>query len=99
MLNYQGMNTKRKFSAQTKAGIVLSIIKGDITLLEASKQHNIVPSLLHKWKDQFLGSAHTIFEQSGIETEQDRKLKKCEHVIAKLTTQNDFLDKVLASLR
>jgi hypothetical protein len=46
--------------------------------------------------EDFNKKVTSIFKEGTDETEKDRKLKQYEHVIAKLTTQNDFLDKVLA---
>lgn len=41
----------------------------------------------------------TLFETNKDESEKDKKMKHYEYVIAKLTTQNDFLEKVLAVAR
>lgn len=75
---------------------MLSVLKKEVTALEASKKHNLTPSLIYKWMEDFNKKVTSIFKESTDETEKDRKLKQYEHVIAKLTTQNDFLDKVLA---
>ena len=93
------MNTKRKFSSQVKAEIVLSLLKGETTLLEASRTHDIHVSVLGRWRDEAIAKLHTVYETKAEDLETVRKIQKYEHVITKLTTQNDFLDKVLASLR
>ncbi len=90
---------RRTFSAKQKTDIVLSIIKKEATLLEVSRKHNITPSLLHKWKDEFLSNAHNAFAEKENQTEINRKIAKYEHIIAKITTQNDFLEKVLSVTR
>ena len=77
----------------------MSIIKKEVTALEASKKHEIAPSLIYKWQDEFLAKASTLFETGKDESEKDKKVKHYEYVIAKLTTQNDFLEKVLAVTR
>ena len=92
------MNKKRTFSSQKKAEITLSIIKGECTVLEASQIHSIHVSVLNRWRDEAIQKLHTIYETKQEDLETNRKLQKYEHVIAKLTTQNDFLDKVLASI-
>lgn len=93
------MKEKRTFSGEQKAQIVLSVLKKEVTALEASKKHNIAPSLVYKWQEEFLSKASTIFETNKTEAEKDRKMKHYEHVIAKITTQNDFLDKILTATR
>lgn len=93
------MKERRTFTSAQKAAIVLSVIKGEKTLMEASKLHNLTPSLIHKWKDHFLSQASTVFDQSKENQEQNRKIKQYEYVISKITTQNDFLEKVLLAVR
>jgi transposase-like protein len=85
---------KRTFTATQKSAIVLSVITKSKTLQEVCTEHTIVPSLIHKWRERFLTDAHTIFEDPA-STALDKKVNRYEHVIAKLTTQNDFLERVL----
>ena len=93
------MKEKRKFSSEQKAHIVLSIIKNEATPVEIGKKYEIALSLIYKWRDEFLAQASTLFETNKGESEKDKKVKHYEYVIAKLTTQNDFLEKVLAVTR
>ncbi len=90
------MKTRRKFSSEQKAQIVLSIIKKEKSLVDISKEQNLAPSLIHKWKEEFLTKAHSVFDTNKDESDKDRKMKHYEHIISKITTQNDFLEKVLA---
>lgn len=90
------MKTKRKFTSAQKTSIVLSIISKEATVLEVAKKEDLAPSLIHTWKDQYLAESYKAFEKNSVETEKDSKIKKYEHIITKLTTQNDFLEKVLA---
>lgn len=93
------MKTRRKFSGEQKAQIVLSILKKEKSLVDISKEQNLAPSLIHKWKEEFIEKAGTIFENKNEENEDKRKIRHYEHVITKITTQNDFLEKVLAVTR
>ncbi len=93
------MKIRRKFSSEQKAQIVLSIIKNNKSLVDISKEQNLAPSLLHKWKEEFFEKAHIVFEKNQDNAEIDRKMKHYEYIITKITTQNDFLEKVLAVTR
>ena len=90
------MKIRRTFGSKQKVEIVLSVLKKELTIVEASQKHQITPSLIHKWRDAFLQKAHLAFEDNQSESDKDQKLKKYEYIITKLTTQNDFLEKVLA---
>jgi transposase len=91
-------NKRRKFGSELKAQIVLQILKGESTIAEESRKHHITDGLIHKWRTQFLENASKTFEVGKEDQVKDRKIKKYEHVITKITTQNDFLEKVLAHL-
>jgi len=92
------MKNRRKFTAKQKADIVLSVLKKEKDVVDVGKQHNIAPSLIYRWKDEFEERSDRVFTSKTEETSKDKQIKKYEHVISKLTTQNDFLDKVLAHL-
>lgn len=92
------MKKRRKFTAKQKADIVLSVLKGEQDVVEIGKQHNIAPSLIYRWKDEFEERSHRVFTSKTEDNAKDKQIKKYERIIAKLTTQNDFLDKVLAHL-
>lgn len=88
----------RTFTAKQKAEIVLSVINKHENIVSVAKQYNITPRVIYLWKDDFTKKAVNVFETKRGESEKDKKIKKYEHVISKLTTQNDFLDKVLRHL-
>ena len=90
------MKIRRKFSSEQKAQIVLSVIKKELSTLEAGKKHEITPSLIHKWREHFLANTAGVFDTNKDESDKDKKIRQYEYVITKLTTQNDFLEKVLA---
>jgi transposase-like protein len=85
---------KRTFTPTQKSAIVLSVITNKKSVQEVCTEHTIVPSLIHKWRERFMKDAHTIFEDPTSRA-LDKKVDRYEHVIAKLTTQNDFLERVL----
>jgi transposase-like protein len=87
---------KRKFTGAQKASIVLSILSQQKTVAEVCREFTLGPGLIHKWKEHFLKNAPAIFETTNSENEKDRQVKKYEYVISKLTTQNDFLERVLS---
>lgn len=90
---------RRTFTSATKAQIVLSVLRKEKTAAEVCSQESIVPSLYYKWQDEFLAKASSIFDTPAGESEKDRKIKHYEHVIAKITTQNDFLERVLSVVK
>jgi len=92
------MRKRRTFTPEMKANIVLEALQSSKTHNEIARTHQLSPGVLDRWKKKFLNNASQVFEKHTQEKEKDRKIKKYEHVITKITTQNDFLERVLASL-
>ena len=91
------MRKYRKFGGELKAQIVLEVLQHN-NIIEVAKKHEISTALVMKWKEQFLDKARLVFEDKT-DQEMNKKLKHYEHIITKITTQNDFLEKVLAVVK
>lgn len=49
------MGKQRKtWTADIKEAIFLSVLRGDVGVAEAARQHGVNESLIHTWKTQFL---------------------------------------------
>lgn len=67
--------TRRTWSPQEKANIVLEILREESTLAEISKKYDIAQPVLSRWKADFIGNMASVFNIKGDDVE---KLKK-EH--------------------
>lgn len=91
------MRKRRTFTAKQKASIVLEVLQSGNSEFSIAKKYELSPALLSKWRSEFLLNADKVFNKQE-DKEQAKKIQKYEHVITKLTTQNDFLEKVLTHL-
>lgn len=91
----------REFTPEFKVQVVLETFQHDTTLEAVGRKHNIVRSLLHKWRTEFKEHAASIFTSKrnpanraraeGFEPGQSPDdLKK---IIGELTVQNEILKK------
>lgn len=68
--------TVRRWSAQRKAELVLSLLKGETTLEAAARAHGLEPEQLRDWRDRFLAGA-----ERGLDDGQPRReLRVCRDV-------------------
>ena len=90
------MKRYRQFSEEFKRSLVAQIDSGDITKAAASREHNISPSLIDRWRQQIhegiMPSRPTARERQ-LERELDRYKKK----VGELTIQNELLKKLNAT--
>jgi transposase-like protein len=54
--------TRRNFSAEFKAKVVLEIISGSKTAAEVCRECNLKTELVSHWKNEFLTNAAQVFE-------------------------------------
>lgn len=91
--------TKRTFSPEFKAQLVLEVLKGEKELNVIATENDIQPNLLRNWKKEFLDKASVVFDDSREDNlreklaserkEKDQYAKK----VGQLTMQVDWLKK------
>ncbi|RJF72805.1 transposase [Deinococcus cavernae] len=80
------MGKQRKtWSTDVKEAIVLSVLRGELGVAEAARQHGVNESLIHTWKTQFL-------EAGRARLAGDRH----DHGITQVERENDRLKRILA---
>jgi transposase len=86
---------RRSFSAEFKAQVVLELISGKKSLMEASREYNIKDTVLSRWKQEFVGKASQVFEQPQEVQEKEARVAELERMVGKLTMQIELQKKVL----
>jgi transposase len=91
--------SRRKFSADFKAKVVLESVKERSSVEELARKYEIHPTQINTWKREFLEKASTVFagSESVKEDQQSREqtLEKLYAQIGQLKVENDFLKKKL----
>ena len=85
-------------SPETKAKIVLEVLRGEETLNEIASKHNIHPNLLTRWKTRAISYLPQVFENETAKSRKQYKEAEKEkdalyQQIGKLTTQVEWLKK------
>ena len=87
---------RRSFSAEFKAQVVLELISGKKSLMEASREYNIKDTVLSRWKQEFVIKATQVFEQPQEVQEKEARIAELERMVGKLTMQIELQKKVLS---
>ena len=87
---------RRSFSAEFKAQVVLELISGKKSLIEASREYNIKDTVLSRWKQEFVAKATQVFEQPQEVQEKEARIAELERMVGKLTMQIELQKKVLS---
>jgi len=88
--------TRRKFSKEFKAKVVLEALKERETLESLAKKYELQPAQISLWKTQAMNNFSKLFSSDKPkEKEDDVDLQELYAQIGKLQVQNDFLKKKL----
>jgi transposase len=88
------MPTRRKFSAEFKAKVVIELISGSKGLMQASREYEIKDSVLSRWKQEFLERASQVFAQAKVADPKEEEIVELERMVGRLAVQLDIAKKV-----
>jgi len=81
---------RRNHSPAFKAKVAVDAVKGEKTLAELAKLHDVHPNQINDWKNQLLERAASVFgAESAAQPAVD--LKDLHAKIGQLALENDFL--------
>jgi transposase-like protein len=86
---------KRKFSSAFKAQVAIEALKERETLSDVSKRFEVHPTIISKWKQEFLANSSVVFDKSVHKEESNADTEKLFAKIGQLEMERDFLKKNL----
>lgn len=90
--------TRRNFSAEFKAKVVLEIISGSKSAAEVCREYNLKPDLVSHWKNEFLAKAAQVFENDTKVDPQQARIEELERLAGKLSLELEVAKKALTLL-
>lgn len=88
----------RKFTAQQKTEIVLASLRGNKSMAELCREHDIADSLLRKWREQFLAAGAERLQGKTERTEADelrQRVAKLERALGRKTMEVEIAGELL----
>jgi len=86
--------TRKKLTGAFKAQVAIEALKERETLAELSKRFEVHPTMISKWKQEFIGRSSEIFNtkapEENFEAEKERLFSK----IGQLEMELDWLKKI-----
>ena len=90
--------TRRSFSAEFKAKVVLEIISGSKSAAEVCREYQVKPDLVSHWKNQFMSKAAQVFESGAELDPQQARIQELERLAGKLSLELEIAKKALTLL-
>ena len=87
--------TYRKFSAQQKSELVLASLRGQRTIAELCREHEISETLLRRWREQFLAAGAERLSGKAERDELRRQVRQLERALGRKTLEVEVAGEVL----
>jgi transposase-like protein len=89
------MVTRRKFTAEFKAQVILEILTEHKSLAQASREYGIKDSVLSRWKQEFIERSPMVFQQGGVQQDdREERIAELERMVGRLATELEMSKKV-----
>src|SRR4051794_8799554 len=88
----------RKFTAQQKAELVFASFRGDRSVAEICREHDISETLLRRWRDQMVDAGLERFaagQDRSAAAEQRRRIAELERALGRKTYELEIAGKLL----
>lgn len=92
------MKQRRTFPPEFKAQVVLEVLSGTKTNVEACREYQLKPEILSKWKTHFVENAAKLFELNSQNNPEQARIAELERVIGRLTLQLEVAKKASSFL-
>lgn len=90
--------SRKKHSAKIKFQVVLEALMGKNRIMEISRSYGINPTLISKWRKDFLEKGHLVFEQGTPSQEMGKKVDDLQRIIGKKEVEIELLKNFLGNL-
>lgn len=88
------LKNRRRFTAEFKFRVVLTLLRGEKTLSQASAEYQVKDSVLSRWKQEFLERGPSMFQGPAA----DSRLDELERMLKVQSEEMALLKKALAHL-
>ena len=90
--------TRRTFTSEFKAKVVLQLISGEKSLAEICRKYKLNQQMVSRWKTEFLQNAPSVFEsKKGYSAEQQR-IAELERILGRKTMELEIAKKAYSIL-
>jgi transposase len=85
--------TRRSFSADFKAQLVLELLSGAASQAELCRKHNISGQLLNCWKTAVIERLHTLFDEDPQACQDQARIADLEQLVGRQALELEALKK------
>ena len=88
---------RRTFTREYKISVLRELESGK-TLGEVSREHNLHPTLISRWRQEYEKDPDNAFKGHGNTYKEEARIAQMERLVGRLYAENEFLKKALSAL-
>jgi transposase-like protein len=90
-------NNVQRWTAKRRATLIVSLLKGETSVVEAARKHGLTVAEVEEWQERFLLAAENGLRSRPKDDEalKDEQIKKLKQKIGELVLDNDILREAL----
>ena len=92
------MKRRRTYMRDFKISVIREVESGK-TLAQVSRENEIHPSLVVKWKKEYFRDPENAFRDNGRAYKEQARMAELERMVGQLYAENEFLKKALTRLK
>src|SRR3712207_9316999 len=84
---------QKRWTAKRRSGLVLEILRGEISIAEAARQHGSTVAEVEEWRERFLAGAENALRSRplGEEAQKEQELKRLKQKVGELVMELDIV--------
>lgn len=85
--------TLKRWTAKRRSALVLEILRGDTSVVEAARKHGSTVAEIEDWRDRFLAGAENALRSRPLDEEahKEREIKRLKQKVGALVMDLDIL--------
>ena len=92
------MKRRRKYTREFKISVITELDSGK-TIAQVSREYNLHPSMITRWKKEYNRDPESAFRGNGISKSKESRIAELERLVGQLYAENAFLKNALERLR
>ncbi|GHO49219.1 transposase [Ktedonospora formicarum] len=95
------MGKHKIYNADLKLQVVLEVLKGEKTMAQICREHEVATDLVCHWRDVFLERAPQVFTDPRVKSQEakdEQRIADLERMVGRLTMELDASKKALRLL-
>jgi transposase len=99
-LGVQMSRRPRQFTGQFKFDVVVQLLKGEKTITELCREHQLKDSLVYRWRDELLARGPQVYDNptGGAGAAEQARIAELERMLGRLTMELEMVKKASSLL-